>query len=155
MNPKLVRLGTLILFTLPTTLTTAAPDEKTSETVQQAAEALKGQWLMTKATVNGAPNSRQAGRVRYFFDGASSFIMSNDYAVTLEGDFTIDPGRSPRTIDLVSGNAAAQNRMYGIYEIEGDTLKLCLSMNANRRPSKFESKRGSGESFYVFKRVKD
>jgi uncharacterized protein (TIGR03067 family) len=155
MNPKLVRLGTLVLSTLLTTTTTAAPDEKSTETVKQAAEALKGQWLMTKATVNGAPNGRMAGRARYFFDGTSSYIISNDYVVTVEGDFLIDPKRSPRTIDLVSGAVGAQNRTYGIYEIDGDTLKLCLTMNVNRRPSQFESKRGSGDSLYIFKRVKD
>jgi uncharacterized protein (TIGR03067 family) len=130
-------------------------DDKGSDKPRSDAESLKGQWLMTKAVVNGAPNSRQAGRVRYFFDRSSAFIISNDYVVTLEGDFKIDPAKSPWTIDLISGSAEAQFHWSGIYELDGDILKICLYTNGNRRPTTFDSKRGSGACLYVFKRVKE
>jgi uncharacterized protein (TIGR03067 family) len=154
MNRSLVRMGLVVLIV--GALAAPAPDDKGSDKPKGDAEALKGQWLMTKATVNGAPNSRQAGRVRYFFDNTSSFIISNDYVVTVEGDFTIDSTKSPKTIDLVSGSRETPSHWSGIYELDGDTLKVCLYLNnAARRPKTFESKRGSGECLYVFKRVKD
>jgi uncharacterized protein (TIGR03067 family) len=154
MNRSLVRIG-LVVLTVGALAAAPAPDDKGSDKPKSDAEALKGQWLMTKATVNGAPNSRQAGRVRYFFDNTSSFIISNDYVVTVEGDFTIDSTKSPKSIDLVSGSPEAQNRWSGIYELDGDTLKVCLFSNSTHRPETFESKRGTGAFLYVFKRVKD
>jgi hypothetical protein len=43
----------------------------------------------------------------------------------------------------------------GIYEIDGDTLRICVAKKGKERPKTFESKEGSGHVLTVMKRVKD
>ena len=43
----------------------------------------------------------------------------------------------------------------GIYEFDGDTLKICIAMNSDGdRPSDFTAKQDSKRSLMVWKRVK-
>jgi uncharacterized protein (TIGR03067 family) len=43
----------------------------------------------------------------------------------------------------------------GVYELDGDTLRLCLAPPGKKRATKLESKEGSGLSLEVWKRVKE
>jgi uncharacterized protein (TIGR03067 family) len=149
MNPNPVRFGMLVLVALR-----MAPDDDKAETARRDAEAIKGQWLMSRAIVNGVPNPTQAGRIRYFFD-ATSYIKSNDDKVIVEGEFTIDSARTPKTIDLISGSFESQVHWQGIYEIEGDRLRMSFTGQPHVRPRSFESKPGVNAYLFVLKRVKD
>ena len=44
--------------------------------------------------------------------------------------------------------------MLGIYEIEGDTQKVCFAPPEKERPTKFESESGSGLMLITSKRAK-
>jgi len=41
----------------------------------------------------------------------------------------------------------------GIYEIQGNTLKVCYDLKGRRYPKSFEAGRGSGQVVYTFQRV--
>jgi uncharacterized protein (TIGR03067 family) len=133
-----------------------APDDKEPELARRDAEAIKGQWLMSKAIVSGEVIASHAGRVRYFFD-ATSYIKSSDDKVLVEGEFTIDPTRNPKTIDLISGSLDSQIHWQGIYEIEGDQLRIAFTGQPHVRPKAFEAKPGVAATGHLFmlKRVKD
>jgi uncharacterized protein (TIGR03067 family) len=149
MNPNPVRLAMLVLFVLA-----SAPDDNKAETARSDAEAIKGQWLMSKAIVSGVPNLAQAGRIRYFFD-TTAYIKSNNDQVLVEGEFTIDPTKTPKSIDLVSGPVESPLRWQGIYEIEGDVLRMAFSGQPHVRPASFERKHGASGHLFVLKRVQD
>jgi RNA polymerase sigma-70 factor (ECF subfamily) len=58
-----------------------------------------------------------------------------------EVPFKLDPSKKPREIDLVLVEGKPHR---GIYSLEGDTLKLCLSEDENdERPTAFETKTGT------------
>jgi uncharacterized protein (TIGR03067 family) len=61
----------------------------------------------------------------------------------------IDPTANPKTIEYNLGGTI----YLGIYEIDGDTLKDCLT-TSNERPKEFTAKRGSGYQLMIHKRVK-
>jgi uncharacterized protein (TIGR03067 family) len=44
---------------------------------------------------------------------------------------------------------------HGIYELDGDTLRMCLVSSGNGWPTKLESREGSGYTLEVWKRVKE
>jgi uncharacterized protein (TIGR03067 family) len=64
----------------------------------------------------------------------------------IEGVYHIDPTKSPKTIDITILGDELRRSALGLYTLDGDTLKLCLSLNPDRvsdRPTEFSSK-GSG-----------
>lgn len=93
---------------------------------------------------------------------------------TLEATVRLDAGAAPRQIDLIYATPSAPKRgrsgssdgamgalpaneraTPGIYELDGDTLRICLApRGAARRPSKFDGSKASGTGLYVFKRKK-
>ncbi len=55
---------------------------------------------------------------------------------------TLDESTTPKSIDIVgfAGKENEKTKMYpGIYEIEGDRLRICYSETSPTRPMKFES----------------
>src|ERR1700722_12242868 len=79
--------------------------------------------------------------------------------VTFEGDkFTVkkgdeviqaatqklDPSQSPKPIDVAVAEGLNKGAvMLGIYEISGDTLKVCFDSEGKKRPTEFKSASGS------------
>src|SRR5262249_6455911 len=64
----------------------------------------------------------------------------------IEGVYHLDPTKSPKTIDVTILGDEIRKSALGLYALEGDTLKLCLSLNPGKvseRPTEFSSK-GSG-----------
>jgi uncharacterized protein (TIGR03067 family) len=73
---------------------------------------------------------------------------------------TLDPLRSPKEFDhlVATTNSSAPHpgviEYPGIYEIDGDMLKLCFGVESKSRPTEFATKANDGHFFAVLKRVK-
>ena len=66
----------------------------------------------------------------------------------------LDPNQTPPAIDLRVGGSK-EDAAHGIYEIRGDTLRVCLTpIDKGERPKEFSSKPGSGHSLFTLKRPK-
>ncbi|MBM3995953.1 MAG: TIGR03067 domain-containing protein [Planctomycetes bacterium] len=93
------------------------------------------------------------------FKGITVTFEGNKYAVK-KGDMVLeaatqklDPSKSPKTLDatVVEGpNKGAV--ILGIYEISGDTLKVCFDPEGKKRPTDFKAASGS-QTLVVHKRV--
>jgi uncharacterized protein (TIGR03067 family) len=95
------------------------PDEAT----KKEKEKLEGTWVAESVVVKGKANERLKGatfnfsgdKVKMEFDGKKQ-----------EGTFKIDPTKSPKHIDLTFERDGRKDLDRGIYQLEGDTLKLCM-----------------------------
>jgi uncharacterized protein (TIGR03067 family) len=59
-----------------------------------------------------------------------------------KGTYTIDPSASPGTLDASRAGPNGRVEQYlGIYSVEGDTLKWCVTRQ-KRRPTTFETSKG-------------
>ena len=74
--------------------------------------------------------------------------------------FEVDPGRSPKTIDMTGVEGPGQGKTAeGIYKIEGERLTICLpggkgdSPAGRARPAEFSG--GEHMSLVVLERIKD
>jgi uncharacterized protein (TIGR03067 family) len=88
------------------------------------------------------------------FDGAKHTVK-NGAAVIQTGTQTIDPSKSPKAIDVTLTEGPSKGAvMLGIYEFDGDTLKVCFDMGGKQRPTEFKSPSGSATFVNVHKRAK-
>jgi len=76
--------------------------------------------------------------------------------------YTLDPTRKPKAIDLTFDRGPAEGKtLPGIYELDGDELKICYVSpdpeegRGKGRPTGFAAKAGSGHLLWVFKRQPD
>jgi RNA polymerase sigma factor (sigma-70 family) len=80
-------------------------------------------------------------------------ITANDGAFPC--DFKIDPSQEPKQIDITLHRKNGDGTVLGIYEIKGDTLKVCYySSNTGRRPTEFDNKDKGNMGFVVLTRAK-
>jgi uncharacterized protein (TIGR03067 family) len=106
--------------------------------------ALQGEWEIVSAESNGEPPPPgMLDGAKFAFSGGNLTLMGK------EGTFELDTTQSPRRIDFVRGKA----RQLGIYELDGDSLKLCVGP-ADDRPTEFKTKPRADHSLFVLKRKK-
>lgn len=114
-------------------------------------ELLQGKWIPTEIIANGKPLEEDVVKA------INVTITKNAYKTELpdgqdEGSFKINPTASPKTMDLSSDGG---KEIPAIYEVDGDTLKACYTLDGNGRPSVFKSEADSGAIFVTYKRKKD
>lgn len=104
--------------------------------------ALQGEWDLVSAESNG--ESPPPG----LLDGAK-FVFSGDKLTLLgkEGTFNLDARKDPRQIDFNRG----KTRQIGIYDLRGDSLKLCVGPSDDR-PKEFKTMPRTDHSLFVLKR---
>jgi uncharacterized protein (TIGR03067 family) len=122
---------------------------------------LQGAWNVAVAEQHGqridALNDRRlviAGNRFALSDGRGE-VGGIIPSAGLEGDFTLEPA-NPRRIDLKRNNNDLTQRSWhlrGIYEFEGDDLKVCLSRTFDTEPPlELTTKPGSEQLLLILKR---
>lgn len=118
-------------------------------------EKLEGTWLVTAATDNGVEmEADQVKGIKVVFSG-DEFSATDGTVTVMKGTFTLDPGKKPKAMDLKStvGRHKGQT-VLGVYELDGDTLRLCLVAPKEKRPEKLESTLDNSGMLLVCKRDK-
>jgi uncharacterized protein (TIGR03067 family) len=134
-------------------LMVAADDPK--DAVKKEYDKFEGTWKMESFTVDGKPTP-----IETFAEFRMTLKGENFTTVTAEGKtngtYKIDPSKSPKTIDITfTGGQLDGLTMLGVYELDGDTYKVCLPAGGGKeRPKELASKPGSGLVLEVLKRVK-
>jgi uncharacterized protein (TIGR03067 family) len=116
---------------------------------------LEGEWSMVSGERDGQaiPEDLAKTGKRVVKDGETTVTLGD--MVVMKAKFTIDPSKKPKTIDYsVNEGAAKGNKVLGIYELDGDTIKFCFSAPDKDRPTDFSAKEGSGRTLSVWKRNK-
>jgi uncharacterized protein (TIGR03067 family) len=69
------------------------------------------------------------------------------------GTYKLDVTKTPHEIDLVATReGGADERMYGIFKYEGDTLTICYAHKATDRPKEFKATADGKMTLVVFKK---
>jgi uncharacterized protein (TIGR03067 family) len=118
---------------------------------KSGAETIKGIWSPVSMIYCGirVPDDPTSGPLFTAFDG-KSFVQRKGIAILQEGTYSIDSGKTPKTIDfqIEKGDDAGKKQL-GIYTFDGDNLKICLAKpGASRRPKMFDG----AESWLVVSR---
>jgi uncharacterized protein (TIGR03067 family) len=72
-----------------------------------------------------------------------------------EVEFDIDSEAKIKEIDYhyITGLKKGV-REQGIYQLDGDQLKICMAQQKQKRPAEFVSKKGTGQQLWTLKRLK-
>jgi len=144
-----------LLFTLGLTAfggTDARADDKAD--VEKELKKFQGTWTFKSVEAGGkeAPAA--------VFEGITVTFEGNKYTVKKGGEVIqiatqkLDPSKSPKTLDVTVAEGPNKGSvMLGIYEINGDTLKVCFDPDGKKRPTEFKSTAGS-QTLVVHQRVK-
>ncbi len=114
--------------------------------------AFEGEWQFVSLEIDGGTMpAPMTAHSRMLIDG-DRFRMESPEA-NYDGVFTLDVEADPPQIDIefVEGPEAG-NWSYGIYELDGDNLLLCLGLTGAPRPKRFATTAGSGHALERLRR---
>jgi uncharacterized protein (TIGR03067 family) len=132
------------------------------EAVKKDLKALKGTWKPVSAEFDGkeVPEEDLEGRVATVEEAGKEggketgkATARKDGMVVAVGTFEIDPTKKPKTMDYTSTEGEDKGKTsLAIYEIDGDTLRICFGPPEGKRPTEFSAKPGSGRLLRTYKR---
>lgn len=127
---------------------------------QEDRDKIQGTWVCEAAEVAGFSGSVKgdgSGLVGIRFDG-DHYVEFNGTTNSPRGGFKLDPAKTPKHMDLTNdpplpplqGERTGKITIPCIYELNGDTLKVC--MGSEERPRSFKSSRERPDMVLVYKR---
>lgn len=131
---------------------TARADE---EAAKKDLKALQGTWTVVAAEHDGDPLDRIVGGVMVVKD--SSFHIKTKSGTELKGDLILNPAKAPKHLDYVHQEGPLRDKKWeGVYELKGDTLKICYAEadSEKERPTEFKTRKDSKLLFLELKREK-
>ncbi len=119
-------------------------------------DAILGTWKIEKLDTGGAggPSKEDLETMRFIFnkDGKMAMVAGSP-GEKKEGEYKTDPAAKVKTIDLVRGDRV----QLGIYELDGDTLKICMTEGGQKDAKRPTEMKPDGKNVAVFtlKRMKE
>jgi uncharacterized protein (TIGR03067 family) len=115
----------------------------------------EGEWRMMEAVMDGAPMDEATMLwVRRVNQGNVSTVYGGPQII-LKVEFTYDAEQSPCAIDyvhLAGPNKGKQQR--GVYSLRAGVLTVCMAAPGALRPRDFQTGKGDGRTFTVWKKVR-
>lgn len=123
-------------------------DEKADD-----AKAMTGTWSIEKAVLKGEDSTD-------IFKGAILTITDGKYEVDFagqkdKGSITLDVSKKPKRMTIEGTEGPNKGKTIPcIYEMSGDTVRICYQLEGKEHPTAFESKAGTDTLLVTYKRVK-
>ena len=134
----------------------AADGEAKEGAVAKELQAFKGTWRLNSKDEDGKKFSEvEIKDVIMTNDGSGRASVRRGDKVIAEATVKLDPTKKPKTIDVTFTKGKHKGKtVLGIYEIEGDTFRVCVARPGDARPAAFSAKAGSGRILIGYKREK-
>lgn len=113
---------------------------------------LQGAWSIVALEVDGQTMTEGT------FRGSQIVVSGNAFetismGATYRGKLKVDPKKTPRMLDLLfEAGPEKGNRSLAIYELDGDSWRICLTVTGKKRPTAFATAPGSGLALEILKR---
>lgn len=112
----------------------------------------QGTWRAVAFEADGSPVAPQQYQDARLVIAGDRFTLWNplpDAEQRVEGTFRVDPSKAPKELDLhLDGGKTVRE----VYELEGDTLRVCYPVRGGDRPTSLEAGPGSGLALVVYRR---
>jgi uncharacterized protein (TIGR03067 family) len=118
------------------------------------AKAMQGTWLPTAAELGGnkLPDENLKALKLVLKDGKYTVTAGGE---TDQGTVKLDVASRPKSMDITGTDGPNKGKTFpAIYELSGDTLKVCYDLSGKTRPAKFETKPDTMQLLITYKRDK-
>jgi uncharacterized protein (TIGR03067 family) len=153
-------LALLVALFLPALLV-AAPVPKEKEKGKDETTIL-GTWQAEKFDTGGGPGGppqAEVDKIRFVFEKDNVLrLLGAGNGEEMRGTFVLDPTAKVKALDMTvtpPGKGGKAETMLGLYELDGDTLKVCLTNGPNQKRPEEVKADGKSIAVVTFKRVKD
>jgi len=122
--------------------------------VEKELKKFQGTWTFESVEAGGkeVPAAEFKG-ITVTFEGDKYTVNKGDEVIQAATQ-KLDPSKSPKTLDATVAEGPNKGTVIlGIYEISGDTLKVCFDPEGKKRPTEFKGESGA-QTLVVHKRVK-
>ena len=131
-----------------------AQDEATKKDLK----AMEGTWAVTALEIGGMKipedDNKKVNAKLVVKDGKYTVYFDEKPYTT--GTIKLDAGKSPKHIDAIAADGPTKDKvMPGIYQIAGDTMKVCFGEPSKERPTAFSTKEKTAQMLLSYKRVKN
>ena len=111
-------------------------------------DGMQGDWGVAELVTNGEKVSTDALASAKLKIKASEYFLEGDNGSS-HGTLKLGETDTPKLMDVSTDDGT---QLPAIYEISGDTLKVCYAVNGASRPKEFKSAEGSDHVFASYKR---
>jgi uncharacterized protein (TIGR03067 family) len=121
-----------------------AADEATKqEAIKKELKKFEGTWTMVSAELSGVKVHNDVSKnIRVIIKGDT--LMNKDRGTTTELTIVLDdPSKKPRAYSATGTRNGDKQSTVGIYDMDGDTLKVCFTSEGGERPNVFSTKGGT------------
>lgn len=155
----MMRLGLVLVLALACALGfvgwSVAADDK-EDKVAAEDKKWEGTWVVVSMEVDGEKMPKEAFANMVFTFTGKKYVQKVGETVLEAGTQHLDPTKTPKFMDIhVTEGETKDTKQLAIYEIDGDEARICAASHGEKdRPSKFETKPGTGHMLFVLKRKK-
>lgn len=129
------------------------PEKRPS--VKDEFQALQGTWQVESWQEGDKKTAAADLKKRTVFFGSTVFIFRRDGNVHQAGSVQIDPGKSPRTINLlVKEGSGKEGVLLGVYELKNNSLKIAFDPEGQVRPKEIKADGEAGVTYIMLRRPK-
>lgn len=116
------------------------------------AKAIQGSWKPATAELAGQPLPETVlAIISLKLDHGKYEVYVGD--APDKGTYTLDSGATPKAITVIGTDGPNQGQTFpAIYELQGDTLRICYDLSGAKRPTEFKSVAGTKLYLVTYKR---
>jgi uncharacterized protein (TIGR03067 family) len=116
---------------------------------------LYGDWICVSGTIDGKPLPDATVQELRLAITQTRYITEKGNETLFNSTYRVDRTKSPARIFMLGNEGALTGKeAQGIYEISGETLRICYAMPGEAAPSTFDSKPGSKAHFVLWRPAK-
>jgi len=118
-------------------------------------KAIQGRWKPVTAQLGGQPMPDAILKTisLKLTDGKYEAFVGDEPD---RGTYSLDSGSSPKGMTVVGTEGPNRGRTFpAIYELNGDTLRICYDLSGAKRPSEFKSLPGTKLYLVTYNRKKE
>ncbi len=129
-------------------------DAKTSDKSKKDLEKMQGTWHAIAVEVKGTPSDADAVKKFELVVKKDSYTVKTSGEDHVSAKLVLRADKEPKEMDIVLDTDPVYK---AIYEIDGDTLKICLVLSSDddsKRPKEFKSEEDSNTALFTWERTR-